>query len=58
MQNCTDYLSQEIYAGEISLGKRQTEALFKFEQPKTIKQVQSFLGLGSTIASPLIRLKR
>jgi hypothetical protein len=64
-QNRIEYLTHEICDGVISPGKKKTEALFNFKQPKNVKQVQSFLGLGSyyrkfipnfsTIASPLIK---
>ena len=60
-----EYLSHEISDGKISPGKKKTEALYKFKQPQTIRQVQSFIGLGSyyrkfipqfsKIISPLIR---
>jgi len=64
-QERIQYLSHEIYDGVISPGKKLTEALYKFKVPQTVRQVQSFIGLGSyyrkfipgfsKIASPLIR---
>jgi len=55
-----------IENGRVSLSDRKTEAVRKFSEPKSVKQVQSFLGLSgyfgkfipqySIIARPLINL--
>jgi hypothetical protein len=39
-QNRIEFLSHEICVGVISPGEKKTEALFKFKQPASVKQVK------------------
>jgi hypothetical protein len=64
-QESIEFLSHVISNGEVKASPAKIEALYRFNTPKSVKEVQSFLGLASyyrkyipnfsTIASPLIR---
>jgi len=63
LKRCIEFLGHIIEDGKIYLSPEKTKAVLKFPEPKTIKQVQSFLGLSgyfrkfipqySKIAKPL-----
>jgi len=68
LQRRVEFLGHAIENGCVNPSERKTEAVRKFPEPKTVKQVQSFLGLSgyfrkfipqySIIARPLTNLLR
>jgi hypothetical protein len=68
LQQRVEFLGHVIEKGCVSPSERKTVAVRKFSEPKTVKQVQSFLGLSgyfrkfilqySIIARPLTNLLR